>query len=234
MYTLILLVALVAVYLVLLKLYIREDIGGEFDHATKLKMTLSATFCAVGALGLVSSVIYGLPCVSIAASALILCALVCALTGDYFLRFITRDAKKFNRGVLFFAGAQAFLLASMFFVQGVGVAEFIVTAVLLCAALVLMKKQNWQLGSSQIPLTVYMILLSLMMAKAVVTVVQDGFSSISYLLTAVGAVLFWTSDLLLGIWNYHSRKDSINAGNSVTYFVGTLLIAISLQPLFMV
>lgn len=235
-------IVVAAVYFVLLGFYIREDLHGSFARATKLKMTLSSLFCAVGVAGIILWSL-ALPPVPVGA-ALIVCGLFCALVGDYFLRFIQLDAKKFNCGVLFFAGAQAFFLASMFLVQGIDFVEFVIMAVLLVAALVLMKKQNWQLGKAQGPLTVYMVLLSLMMAKAVVTAIVPTAASpsgwmlpvgpwrVSYVLMASGAVLFWISDLLLGIWNYHSRKNAITAWNSITYFTGTFLIALSLQPVF--
>ena len=224
-----------AAYFVLLSFYIREDIFGRFSRATKLKMTLSTLFCVLGGWGLLSW-----PAGPPEEAIFILCGLVCALIGDYFLRFIQIDARKFNCGILFFAGAQAFFLVSMFTVQGIGPVEFVFTALLLAAALILMKKQSWQLGKAQGPLTVYMILLSLMMAKALVTVLAPTAgaelwpSTVSpripaYFFMAAGAVLFWTSDLLLGIWNYHSRKNSITAWNSITYFTGVFLIALSLQ-----
>ena len=228
-----------AAYFVLLGFYVREDLAGSFQRATGLKMTLSSIFCLIGAWGVFS---WGAEVT--AGVALILCGLICALAGDYFLRFMQLDAKKFNCGILFFAGAQAFFLASMFSVQGVDFVEFILTAVLLIAALILMKKQDWQLGRAQGPLTVYMVLLSLMMAKAVVTAIVPTAASpggwmlpvgpwlASYVLMAAGAILFWISDLLLGIWNYHSRKNAITAWNSITYFIGTFLIALSLQPAF--
>lgn len=229
-------------YFVLLGFYIREDLHGSFARATKLKMTLSSIFCAVGAAGLLLWAL-ALPPVPVGA-ALTVCGLFCALAGDYFLRFIALDAKKFNCGIWFFAGAQAFFLASMFLVQGIDFVEFVITAVLLVAALILMKKQSWQLGKAQGPLTVYMVLLSLMTAKAVVTAIVPTAASpagwmlpvgpwlVSYVLMAAGAALFWTSDLLLGIWNYHGRKNAVNAGNSIAYFTGTFLIALSLYPVF--
>ncbi|MBC5649344.1 lysoplasmalogenase family protein [Christensenella tenuis] len=233
------LIFVAAVYFVLLGFYVREDLFGKFNRATKLKMTLSSIFCLVGAWGVLS---WG---ASISVGAvLILCGLVCALAGDYFLRFIELDARKFNRGILFFAGTQALFLASMFVVQGIDPVELILTLVPLAVALILMKKQNWQLGKAQGPLTVYMILLSLMMVKAVVTALVPtdaapddwtlpvGPQSISYALMAAGAIFFWISDLLLGIWKYHSRKNAITAWNSITYFTGTFLIALSLQPMF--
>lgn len=235
------LVPVALIYFVLLGFYIKEDLYGTFERATKLKMTLSSLFCAVGIAGAILWVL-GLPPAPVG-TPLMICGLVCALVGDYFLRFIVRDAKKFNCGILFFAGAQAFFLSAMFLKAGIGFWEFIVLAVLLLAALILMKKQNWQLRQAQTPLTVYMVLLSLMMAKALTMVfippnappeypypIGPGF--LSYVLMAAGAVLFWISDLLLGIWNYHSRKNAINAGNSITYFTGTFLIALSLFPIF--
>lgn len=233
------LIFIAAVYFVLLGLYVKEDIFGNFNRATKFKMTLSSIFCLVGAWGMLS---WG---VSVSAgTVLILCGLVCALIGDYFLRFIELDAKKFNCGILFFAGTQAFFLASMVSAQGVDPVELILTLIPLAVALVLMKKQNWQLGKAQGPLTVYMILLSLMMVKAVFTALVPtaaapddwmlpvGPCLASYVLMAIGAILFWISDLLLGIWKYHSRKNAITAWNSITYFTGTFLIALSLQPMF--
>ena len=79
-----------AAYFVLLSFYIREDIFGRFSRATKLKMTLSTLFCVLGGWGLLSW-----PADPPEEAVFILCGLVCALIGDYFLRFIQIDARKF-------------------------------------------------------------------------------------------------------------------------------------------
>ena len=48
------------------------------------------------------------------------------------------------------------------------------------------------------------------------------------ILFAVGAVLFFVSDMLLGIWDYKCEKRAIANLNWITYFCGTMSIALSL------
>lgn len=162
---------------------------------------------------------------------LVLCGLICAIGGDYFLQFIRLDAKKFNTGILFFAITQCFLLASLFLRFGIGWQEFVITVVVLLLVLLMMKKQNWQLGKAQVPLTVYTVLLVLMAAKAVVSIFSPQAIVGRTVVMAAGAVLFLISDLFLGIWNYHTDKKIHANLNWITYFSGMFLLALSLHPM---
>ena len=199
-----------------------------FRRSTRAKLSLSVLFCVIGAIGLcVTAAQEGIA----AGGVCVLAGLVCVVFGDYYLQFIRADAKKFNLGILFFALTQAFLLASLFLQQAIGWAEIVAAVVILMLVLALMKKQNWQLGKAQGPLTVYTVLLVLMAVKAVTVVLTspDGNVGNGPFVFAAGAVLFLLSDLLLGIWNFHSNRRMDANLNWITYFAGTLLIALSLS-----
>ncbi|MEA4853801.1 MAG: lysoplasmalogenase family protein [Christensenella sp.] len=196
-----------------------------FMRSTRAKLSLSVLFCIVATAGLLYHIALGR---FSGFSTFVLAGLICAVFGDYYLQFIRADAKKFNAGILFFALTQVLLLAYLFSVSAIGWTEIIISVVILILILLLMKKQDWKLGKAQGPLTVYTVLLVLMTVKSVVVACSVETSDVSAWLFAVGAVLFLLSDLLLGIWNFHSNHRIHAYWNWITYFSGTLLIALSL------
>ncbi len=221
-------VVLAVCYVAVLCCYIRMEAKNDFIRATTLKLTLGALFCMTGVIGVLLLTMAGSVTV---ADILILCGLICAVGGDYFLQFIRLDAKKFNTGILFFALTQCFLLVSMFLRFGIGWQEFVMTVVILLLVLLLMKKQDWKLGKAQGPLTGYTMLLVLMASKAVVGMFSPQAIAGRTIVMAAGAVLFLVSDLFLGIWNYHTDKRIHANLNWITYFSGMFLLALSLHPM---
>jgi uncharacterized membrane protein YhhN len=165
---------------------------------------------------------------------LILFGLFAAFAGDYFLQFIRLDTQKYKTGIVCFMAAQALFIAGIVKMRYLNVLGWIVavilTVVLLLSILAIMKKQGWSLGGEKNLLTLYTVLLSFMTACAVANVFCA--TALSAALMAAGAVLFWISDLFLGLWNYHTGKRLHANLNWISYFSGTLLIALSILPLF--
>ncbi len=225
---------LVVIYAFLLVLYCRAeklntgDAYG-FKRATILKLTLSSIFCAVAVISYYllwhfshrSNIFYWL-------QLLIVIALAFALAGDYFLQYIKLDIKKYKTGISFFTVTQILLIANLCILNGVGWKEFVICAGILAVILVLMKVQNWQLGAEKKRVMAYTILLAFMASKAFVTMLRE--MTVGYVFMAIGAALFLTSDIVLGVWNYKTSRPLHKYLNWVFYFSGTMLIALSISP----
>jgi uncharacterized membrane protein YhhN len=208
--------------------YHRAEKSKEFTSAMHAKITLSILFCVAGAVGIGWNLLHGKAEVG---DFFIMAGLICAAFGDYFLQYIRVDYKKFNIGILCFALTQICLLAFLLTKQKFGWPELIVTIVILVLVLILMKYQKWNLGKAQGPLSVYTVLLTLMTSKAVTLAVTSlGIQGKEDIFVfAVGAVLFLLSDLVLGIWNYHSNRHRDANWNWITYFAAMFLIAASIS-----
>lgn len=225
---------IIACFAVLLVFYLRAEAKNDgnngFKRATGLKLTLSGIFCAAGIFSYY--LLFSIVNVNVPPQIFILLGLLAGLAGDFFLQYIRLNVKKYIAGILCFAAAQALfitylLIAGMPDILGWILTVAITAAVLLCV-LALMKKQNWQLGAEQKVLTLYTVLLTFMTVRAVLY--MAGRFSFSSVLFALGALLFWSSDMLLGYWNYHSNKKVHANLNWITYYAGMLLIAFSIMP----
>ena len=214
------LIAFVAGYAALLPAYVYAENKRGFRAATSLKLTLSGIFTLIALLGAVLGKLSA-PLLLIAAAGAF------SFLGDYYLQFIKKDDGKYCLGVISFGFAQICLLVSLYLRAPAGVLEFILLAALLGAALWLMTAQKWNLGALRGPLSVYTFLLAFMTAKAISVPLTTGGAALWELLFAAGGALFFTSDLLLGIWNYHRGEMKYANWNWATYFAGQLLIALS-------
>lgn len=212
----------------------KENSGKEgFKRATAVKLALSGLFCLVGVISY-----YLLLNFShhnnfyLAMQLLVVIGLFTALCGDFFLQYIRLDVTKYMTGIGFFMTTQILFLVSMSILNGFTWQEFVITAVALVLVLLLMKKQDWKLGKEQKIVTVYTVLLTLMASKSVMVFWRD--LSGNTLLFMIGALLFLLSDVVLGIWNYHTGKRAHANLNWVFYFSGMMLIALSISPKFQV
>ena len=217
-------ICLILVFIVLLPIYLHSEEHSGFKKATTLKLILSGVCSLTALLGLILNAV-GETHVDIP-RVLVVLALGCAFFGDYYLQFIRLDEKKYNIGIMCFASTQIFLIVFLCLQHGVSWPEFILAAVIVVCMQLLMVMQKWVLGRAKIPLSIYTLLLAFMTGKAVMALFGDSFSW-SVGLIAVGAVLFMTSDVFLGINNYKADKRILANLNWITYFCGIFLIALS-------
>jgi len=224
---------ILAAYAVVFCFYIRAEKANDgktgFKKATILKLTLSGMFCTVAMIShyllrnySVRSDIY------FHMQLLVVIALFFALGGDFFLQYIKLDVEKFKIGIKLFMVCQILLIAMMCILYRIWWPELVITAAVLLIVLLMMKKQNWQLGGEKKVLTVYTVLLAFMASKAVVVMLSE--KTVGTVMFAAGAVLFLLSDMFLGIWNYNTGKRKHANLNWLTYFAGTMLIALSISP----
>ncbi len=215
---------LIIAFICLLPIYIKAEKSFGFAAATAFKLLLSLIFTLTGILGLLY-IKEGTRDILFYSNILIVVGLAFAFLGDFFLQYIKKNRKMFHIGVVCFSITQIFLLVSMTMNYGFGWAELILLIVPLGIAVVLMNKQNWELGDSRIFLSAYTFLIALMTSKAFISLFMHY--SLSNLIFALGASLFFASDVLLGVWSFYKNKRLYANLNWITYFCGLMLIAIS-------
>jgi alkylglycerol monooxygenase len=164
------------------------------------------------------------PGVDLVYTAWILVGLALSLVGDVALMFPSQRA--------FLLGLVAFLLAHVVYTivftvySGFQPADLITGVILLAIAVAVYRYLLPGLGRMKVPVAVYVLIICLMVNRALSTLFGDVFSPAAAWLVAVGAFLFWISDLMLGI-NRFRRPFAWNRISLAFYFGGQLLIALS-------
>ena len=173
---------------------------------------------------LVATLAFTRPGVDGAYTAWILAGLALSLVGDVALMFPSQRA--------FLIGLVAFLLAHVVYTivftvySGFQPADLITGVILLAIAVAVYRYLLPGLGRMKVPVAVYVLIICLMVNRALSTLFGDVFSPAAAWLVAVGAFLFWISDLMLGI-NRFRRPFAWNRISLAFYFGGQLLIALS-------
>lgn len=211
-------------YAVLLIIYLVFEQKRNFKVATGLKLCLSLFFTMTAWAAIASR---GLKSGMEAAPVLISIGLIFSIFGDYFLQYIKKDLTKYKRGIAAFAVSQAFYIAAAYVIFPGGFIRYIILVGLLILALALMRSQNWDTQSHFKHLGIYTVLLALMCGSFI----EVAINLPSLWILAAGGILFFVSDMILGIWNYHSGKMYQAHLNWITYFTGQLFIAFGVWAL---
>ena len=82
------------------------------------------------------------------------------------------------------------------------------------------------LGRLQLPVLLYILVISLMLNRAIATLSNSHAAPIQAVFISVGAFLFFISDLMLAI-NKFRRPFRLHRLNLIPYYLGQLLIALS-------
>lgn len=158
--------------------------------------------------------------------ALLALGLSFAVPADYFLQFIDRDAKRYSAGIVFFSLMHLSLLTGFFWEYKVHMAEFVLFAFILICIFDVQKFQKWKITNQKVLLSFYTALVTLMAAKSLsVGMLNQG---PDMLLTGLGGAFFLASDIILGIWEYTSKRPSLAVANRAVYFMGQIFFAYSL------
>lgn len=201
-----------------------------FRMATGIKLLLGALFCTAAYLS------YQMLCSFSNASAgyrtmsaFTVAALFFALGGDFFLQFIRLDEFKYKIGIIFFTACQVLLIIREIGIYGLSGSPFVLTAGVLLLVVCMMYVQRWQLGGAKYVLTVYTVCVAFMGCNGFMAFLL--YPGINSALFGIGALLFLISDIILGIWNYHNRRDLYADLNRIMYFAGVMMIALSICPI---
>lgn len=204
-----------SIFLPVLLIYCLLEKQNTFIPATTLKVILSA-YVALTAF------IYALPQKSFISLAIAM-GLLFAVPADFFLQYIRSNIKKYRWGILFFGAMHVCLLTGYYLHWGISWIEFVVAVIMLVILSLFQKKENWNLGKTKTQLSIYTVLVVMMAAKSIsIGLLHPEPATISL---AIGGLLFFVSDIFLGIWDYYDDKFIFLALNRIIYFVGQLLIA---------
>jgi len=207
----------VVIYAILLAYYCVLEKQEKFWPATIAKVVLSAYasgICVYAAIVLNSYVFY-----------IFALGMVCAVPADFFLQFIKTDLMKYRTGIFFFGLMHVCLIVSFYIIYAVTVYEFLFFALFVGILLFFQIKGKWNIGEEKTQLTVYTVLVVFMAAKAVSLYFTVPNPALFIVMLSLGGLLFFLSDLFLGIWAYSKEKFIFLALNRVIYFAGQLCLA---------
>ena len=196
-------------------LYIRQENLYRFRTATALKITLTMTLavCLIVALARDFS-----PVLLAAAVGMLLCS-----GGDFYLQYIRRDVRKFTRGIILFGLGQVCNITALFLLAPYHWSGLAVLAALLALAVALKGIGRWDTSANEPWLTIYTVLVAMTAAKSLsVAIVLAG--KPGGLLLGLGGLLFFLSDMVLGIWNYRKNHILLADLNWLLYFAGEFLL----------
>jgi uncharacterized membrane protein YhhN len=199
-------------------LLILAEYQGKKDRVYVTKPLSTALVILVAALSLTQ------PEADTGYTAWVLAGLALSMVGDVALMFSSQRA--FLMGLLAFLGAQlAYTLVFTLynrFQRPDPITGGVLLGIAVAAYLVLLPG----LDRMKVPVAVYILVICLMVNRAWSTLFGDFFGRAAAWLVAVGAFLFWISDLMLGI-NRFRRPFSWNRISLGFYYAGQLLIALS-------
>lgn len=201
------------VVLIVLKLF---KIGSKKRGVTKMLTSLS--FVAAG--------IYGMAVERGELSALLLAGLCFASLGDLLLVF-RHIADCFVYGVV------SFLVASILFsVYSIVIYGFSPWAILpyvlfLAFNFLAQKYKLYSYGRHKVCLNAYSCTVSFCGCLGL-TLFAEGVKALPMFLFGLGCFIYFISDVLLGLYLYKFRNRFVDAINSMLYFPGLLMIAVSL------
>ena len=196
-------------------LYIRQENLYRFRTATALKITLTMTLavCLIVALARDFS-----PVLLAAAVGMLLCS-----GGDFYLQYIRRDVRKFTWGIILFGLGQVCNITALFLLAPYHWSGLAVLAALLALAVALKGIGRWDTSANEPWLTIYTVLVAMTAAKSLsVAIVLAG--KPGGLLLGLGGLLFFLSDMVLGIWNYRKNHILLADLNWLLYFAGQFLL----------
>ena len=208
---------IVLLYTALLAYYIFLEKQEKFKNATIVKVILSAFasgVCVYAAIVIGSYVFY-----------IFALGMVFAIPADFFLQYIKTDLMKYRAGIFFFGLMHICLLVSFYIIYTVTYLEFVLFAIFIGILLAFMLIGKWKIGPERMQLNIYTVLVVFMAAKAVSLYFTIPNPALFVLMLSLGGLLFFISDVFLGIWAYSKDKFIYLALNRAIYFTGQLCLA---------
>ena len=196
-------------------LYIRQENRYHFWAATGLKGTLTLT---LGLCLLVALLRRYSPVLLAANLGMVLCA-----GGDYFLQYIRRSPGKFTCGILLFSLGHVCNLVALFLLAPFRPSAQAGRAGLLALALARKGSGRWDTSENEPWLTIYIGLVAMTAAQSLSAAIAAPGAPGSLLL-GLGGLLFFLSDIVLGIWNYQKNHILVANLNWLLYFSGQFLL----------
>lgn len=154
----------------------------------------------------------------------IMLGLVLSLGGDVAL--MLRTSRMFMIGLVLFLLAHAVYAIVLSLFNGFHTPDLITGGLLLIVAAAVYAYLAPGLGSMKGPVILYILVICFMVNRAISTFFGSAFSLTQAWLLALGAILFWLSDLMLAV-NRFRRPFKAESTSLFLYYAGQTLIALS-------
>jgi len=204
------------IYAALLAFYCVLEKRDNFWHATTVKLTLSAFAAGLSVYGAIRFDEFFLYIFAL--------GLLFAVPADYCLQYIKTNLTKYRVGITLFGLMHICLITSFYLIHHVYFYEFVIFAVLLAIVLAFQIIGKWEIGKEKAQLNVYTVIVLFMSAKTMSIFIVEP--AIYTLVLAIGGLLFFVSDVFLGIWAYSGKNTYVNLVlNRATYFLALFCLA---------
>ena len=219
-------VALISVIGLLVDIwFIRTEYAGKMVKATVLKGLASLFFVILGVVCYIErSSTFGL---------LVLIGLVLGMLGDIFLNMRNcvkgpLSMKIFAVGILFFLSGHFLYIAALLNRNSeiVMIAIGITAVISLSAIPPLMKRITAPSRGLKIFGWVYLVVVIAMFSSALTLIIKNG-AGRSEIVFALGALLFVVSDFIMIYYSFGKKIRPLRAINLLSYYIGQLLIALT-------
>lgn len=159
---------------------------------------------------------------------------VLAAFGDFLLGLATakRDygSREFLIGTCSFAAAHVAFYAAFTYLDGPGIADFVLPIAVTGLVILLSRSKNIILGRMKLPGYIYSYFVGLLFSKALLIFLRQG-ASPQTVLILTGSAFFLVSDLILMFMNFHRKPARcLTFLNLSFYYGGMLLLSLSLYP----
>jgi uncharacterized membrane protein YhhN len=150
--------------------------------------------------------------------------LVLSLGGDVALMFTSRRA--FLIGLVLFLLTHIVYSLAFTVPNGFHAADLVTGAILLGVGAAIFFYLRSGLGSMQVPVLLYILIICFMVNRAISTFSGDAFTTPQAWLISLGAVSFMISDVVLAVNRFH-HPIKAHRLSLFPYYLGQLLIALS-------
>lgn len=216
--------AFILIYIFLLGYYTVYKKHSSFKAYSVVKMSMSTIFTGLAAHALFMREFSLLVL-------LVFISLCFAWAGDFFLRYMGKDAIKFNIGVVCFTVCQL-LLTAVFIYLGKPSFALILAPMLTVLFTILfwlmLKFSKADLGISKPFIKSYMVTMSVLFGAAIYYLFSLNNPGTAAVMLGSGGIMFFISDVFLGVYSYLFKRRIFTVLNSLLYFGGMLMISLSL------
>lgn len=210
------------VLIVALAILVPAEIAGTKSLIRWFKPVASASFVAVGVIGLVVGRT-GTDGTAVAFGVVVVLGLLLSAAGDVFLIGADRP-KVFTLGLVAFLLAHIAYSAAFVLVSRFAPTDILTAFPLALVVLFLYRRFGPNLGSMRGPVLAYMLVISFMVSRAAAVPRANAIAVLPAWLVAGGALAFYVSDVMLA-WNRYASPFRLNRLSLVFYYGGQAAIA---------
>ena len=213
-------ITFIIIYILTLTSYIFFKLKGNFKKRAINKIILSALFVLLALIGFFLN--YSLLNIEF----IKILAIISAFVGDILFLF------SFKKGGISFLLANIFLILYLSYSLWINHACMLNVVISLSIFIIMYifyiyisKKFNFNMGNNRNAIYIYLLFVTLSASLATSLFITNPFN---YYLTSIGIILFMLSDYVLMTYKFKYNNKYLIILNSITYFIGYLLISISL------